>query len=51
MTPDEIRKPTYQNSDESGCWLREIAAQMAELNYTLKDVVACLDQLAVTLKP
>lgn len=51
MTPDEIRKPTYQDSDESGVWLREIAAQLAEMNYTLKDVVAGLDQLAVVVKP
>lgn len=51
MTADEIRTCDYPKRDDSNEWLIEIAAQLAEMNYVLKDVVACLDQLAVTLKP
>lgn len=50
MTADEIRNSTQQDRDESGYWLREIAAQMAELNLWARDIAAMLDQLDSTLR-
>lgn len=41
MTADEIRQSESGESKvgrEEACWLREIAAQLAELNATLKRI-------------
>lgn len=51
MTPDEIRADERADRDGSDRWLKEIAAQLAELNFVMKDVIAALDQIAAEVKP
>jgi hypothetical protein len=51
MTPDDIRNTPCEHDDgawESARWLREIAAQLAEQNFSLALIAQHLDRLAET---
>lgn len=51
MTADDIRNTRFEHDDgtwESAQWLREIAAQLAEQNFSLAVIAQHLDRLAET---
>jgi hypothetical protein len=51
MNADAIRETSFEHDDgawESARWLREIAAQLAEQNFSLSVIAQHLDRLAET---